>query len=1206
MKNFVKVGKLMKIFLKKVLISFLLILLLLYLFASIKPFQKSAVKFFLKSFEEENGIQLTFRDVSGNLFHHLNFKNVKIGEIYEAPEVDISYNIFALIGKNKRISTFYAKQAVVYLDEALKLNSDEKNGEKGFIMIDSFVIDSSNVNYKNFTLPFSLLMKIKENSIEIKRFSLDYPESNFIFAGDYNSDGKLIFFHKFNLNLMELAKTEGSISSEGKLEGTIKNPVGYGDLSFSSQRFGEMAIFYEVKDSNLYLKNIDIKNKSVSLEGDAKFNFIKKEGIFSFIGTTIEQKINIDGSFDKHTVLANLQGKKIDALLECNLGDTINLNLKGKYKRSPLNMTLYYISERLKGIFSVPYFSVNEDVSLEQIAGDFDLKLSNKRVNGKVNLNIEKILFHSGEVGGLNVFSDFKENKAILETAGLINGKGEFQLEKPALFFFDFSMKDFNVGVFLPEGNGKTDFSGKVKGDLLKPRDISFSLYIENFESRFRDYSIGSVGEIHIKYLYPDVLFSPSVISVNESKLNFSGEIPILENGDIKLYFSTQKFQLDVLNLFFKNYDLKGFLDAKLYLSGKRKKPEISGFVKLDSLFLFMANDTLGPVNISAEANRNNLKINILIAEFRDIVLENFEPISVKFEKDFIEIEPSKIRLFDNYISFSGTIPVPFKNEMDFNISTDEFMLKGLNSLIPGKINDGNLSFNVKILKTKPFPSLSGEIIVDDLVLQFKDKSPVGPLNLNLGLSGDTVRINKFDFLIHGEKIVNDDAVILNLKREFVEISQGRFKIGDNPFSFHGKIPFDKNSEFDIYCNFNSLDISIFSPLFPGSVFSGFVSSSVNLKGTRVKPQVYGNLVLEDNNFKIKENYFGSVNGTFSFKSDMIDCSDIVVGFNKGYALINGSIGLNQSASLNVDFREIVIPIKKKSHLNLNGKSQLSGSLDVYSVSGEMRLDGVYMDPFENQLIGGLLKKANRPASKSSNILEKIRLNIGIGSDFIVNNREAYIKTESDLYVSGTASKPGMSGETNIIEGGHLNYLGTKFNINEGIINFIDPAALKPELNLRASSEVLHEGINYLIFLNISGSPEKLRIEVSSDPYMPVQEVLALLITGKTRKIEPLSSSQGIGMKAVNHILDVTKGRVEDRLASVLGVEKVTLDNSMKIGLEKQIGKKMRVSYKTGFEDFTKPQLVIYYDLIRNISVFSIYDRENRDVEAGFDFDLKK
>ncbi len=1180
--------------------------MLLYLFASIKPFQKSAVKFFLKSFEEENGIQLTFRDVSGNLFHHLNFKNVKIGEIYEAPEVDISYNIFALIGKNKRISTFYAKQAVVYLDEALKLNSDEKNGEKGFIMIDSFVIDSSNVNYKNFTLPFSLLMKIKENSIEIKRFSLDYPESNFIFAGDYNSDGKLIFFHKFNLNLMELAKTEGSISSEGKLEGTIKNPVGYGDLSFSSQRFGEMAIFYEVKDSNLYLKNIDIKNKSVSLEGDAKFNFIKKEGIFSFIGTTIEQKINIDGSFDKHTVLANLQGKKIDALLECNLGDTINLNLKGKYKRSPLNMTLYYISERLKGIFSVPYFSVNEDVSLEQIAGDFDLKLSNKTVNGKANLNIGRILFRSEEIGGLNIFFDFKENKAILKTAGLVKGKGEFQLEKPSPFFFNFSIKDFNMKVFLPEGDAKTDLSGEIKGDIARPRDISASLYIENFESRFRDYSISSVGEISIKYFYPYVLVSPSVVSVNESKLNFSGEIPILENRAIKLDFSTQKFQLDALNPFVKDYDFKGFLDAKLYLSGKRKRPEISGFVKLDSLFLYIKNDTLGPVNISAEANRNNLKFNILRAEFRNIVLENFEPISVTFEKDFIEVEPSKIKLFDNYISFSGTLPIPFEGEMNLNISTKEFALKGLSSLIPGEINDGKLSSTVKIIRAKPFPSLSGEIIVDDLVLQGRDKKPLGPLNLSIILSGDTVRMKRFDFLINGNKITNDDDVILNLNREFIEISEGRFKIGDNLFSLYGRMPFDKSSEFDIYCNLDSLDLSILSPLYPGSVFSGFISSSVNLKGTRNKPQVYGNLILNENNFEIKENKFGPVNGTFSFKGDIIDCSDIFVGFNKGSLLLNGSIGLNKDASLNVDFQKIKIPIKKKSHLNLDGKLQLLSSLDVYSISGEIKLDGTYMDAFENKLITGLLKKAERPAGKSSDFLKKIKLNVGIVSNFIVDNREAYIKTESDLYVSGTASKPGISGETKIIEGGHLNYLGTKFNINGGMISFTDPGALKPEVDLRASSEVLHEGINYLIFLYISGSPEKLRIEVSSEPYMPVQEVLALLITGKTRKIEPISSAQGIGMKAVNHILDVTKGRVEDRLASVLGVEKVTLDDSLKIGLEKQIGSKVRVSYKTGFEDFRKPQLVIYYDILRNISVFSIYDRETRDVEAGFDIDLKR
>jgi len=1197
----------MKRFLKKVLISFSIILLLLYLFALFAPFQRFVLNLFVKSIEKERGIHLTFDDVSGNLFHHLSFKDIKIGEFAEVSEFDIAYNLFNLIGKKKRISSIYIKKPVINIDEALKLKLDNQ-GEGSLIMVDSLFIDSSAVIYKDFTVPFSLLMKMGNNSVEIKRFSLNYPGSNFLFKGDYKLDGTLRFFHKFNLNLMELAKIEGNLSSEGKLGGTAKNPIGSGDLSFSSIRFGALSMHYEVKDSILYLEDINIINKKNSLSGRVRFNFREKIGDYSLFGTGADQKIDINGSFSENTINANLQGKEVNAILNCSLGDTINLVLKGKYKDSPLNMSVYYISEHLKGTLSIPYFPLNENFSLEKIAGDFDLKISKRSINGKANLNIKRVLFRNEEVGELNILSDFRENKAILKTAGLIKGKGEIQLEKPALFFFEFSMQDFNMKIFLPEGEGETDFSGEIKGDLSKLSGVSASLNIENLESRFREYDILSIGKIHVKYLYPEILIFPSIVSVNESKVNFSGEIPILENGEIKFNFSTQKFQLEALNPFVKIYDFKGLLDLDFSLSGKRKYPEISGYLNLDSLFLYVKTDTLGPVNINAEATRHNLKFNMLRAEFKDIVLENFGPVSVKFEKDFVEIEPSKIRLFDNYISFSGIIPVPFKSEMDFNISTDEFALKGLNSLMPGKINDGNLSFALKILKTKPFPSLSGEIKVNGLVLQAKDETPLGPLNLNLVLSGDTVRMNRFDFFIRENKIANDGDVVLNLKQNLIEVSQGRFKIGNNPFTFYGKVPFDKDSLLDVSCNFDSLDISIFSPLFPEGSLSGFVSSSVNLKGTPAMPQVYGDLVLEDNNFSIKESKIGPVNGLFSFKGDIIDCSDITVGFPKGSALINGSIGFNKNASLNASFREIMVPIKKKSHLRINGKLKLLSNLDLYSVSGEISLDGSYMDAFENQLIVGMLKKANRSAGKSSNILEKMRLNIEIGSNFIVNNREAYIRTESDLYVSGTAAKPGISGETKIIEGGHLNYLGTKFNINEGIINFTDPTALKPELNLRASSEVLHEGINYLIFLNISGTPERLRIEVSSDPYMPVQEVLALLITGKTRKIEPISSAQGIGMKAVNHVLDVTKGRVEERLASVLGVEKVTLDNStsMKIGLEKQIGKKVRVSYKTGFEDFRKPQLVIYYDILRNISIFSIYDRETRDVEAGFDIDLKK
>ena len=1191
----------------KILISFSLIVFLLYLFANIKPFQKVVLNSFLKSFEKKQGIQLTFDDVSGNLFHYLSFKNVKIGDFAEVPELNIGYNLSHLIRKNRKIAIIHIKKPIIHIDKALESNL-EGGGKSNIIMVDSLLVDSSKAYYKNFSLPFSLFMKISENRIEVKKFSLNYPGSDFLFSGNYGFDGQLDFSHKFSLNLIDFAPTKGRISSEGNLKGSVNNPLGSGNFSFSSDNIDEFSMLYELKDSNLYIKDINIIDKKVSFVGSLKFNIRKKTGDFSFLGTAANKKYKISGKLNKKAVFADFSGEDILAAMECTLSDTIDLNIKGKYKNSPLSINLKYIAKHIKGGISVPHIALNEDVTLESVTGNFDATVIDKTAEGEANFNIERIFFLNEEIGGFEVVSDFKEKKAILRTAGLIKGKGEFQIEKSIPFSFDFNMKNFNLDAFLPEGKSKADFSGEITGLLAKPKDIKMSLYVENLESDFKGNSIRTLERIKVKYSYPKVIVVPSAISINDSKLSFSAEIPILRNNELKIDFSTQSFPLEILNPFVEAYDFKGIMDLAISVSGKTNKPEITANLKLENSFLFIEKDTLGPINIDAEAVRNDLKLVVLKAEAKGVILENVEPIYVKFTEDVIEIEPSTINLFDNNVSFYGTIPVPLTSEMDLNISTDKFLLKGLNPLIPGKIENGTLSFNIKIFKIKPFPYLSGKVHIDSLVLQNKNKNSVGPLSLNLALSGDTVRMERFDLFLKETQISNDGDLILNLNQNLIEVSQGRLKIGNNPFIFYGELPLDKESEFDIYCNCDSLDISIFSPLVPEGSLSGFISSDINLKGTRKTPQIYGDLVLRNNNFITKDMKIGPANGTFFFNGDIIDCPDITIGFPKGVSLISGNIGLNRNASLIVSFKETVVPIKKNSRLEVNGEIKLLSNPDIYSVEGELKVDGSYKDPFENELIIGIMKKANRSQGRTSDVAEKIKLNIGIGSNFVIDNREAYIKTESHLHVSGSPVKPGISGDTKIIEGGHLNYLGTKFNINEGTINFTDPTALKPELDLRASSEVFHDGINYLIFLHISGSPEKLRISVSSEPYMPVQEVLALLITGKTRKIEPISSAQGIGMKAVNHILNITKGRVEDRLASTLGVEKVTLDNStsMKIGIEKQIGQKMRISYKTGFEDFRKPQLVIYYDLIHNLSVFSIYDRENRDVEAGFDIDLRK
>lgn len=114
---------------------------------------------------------------------------------------------------------------------------------------------------------------------------------------------------------------------------------------------------------------------------------------------------------------------------------------------------------------------------------------------------------------------------------------------------------------------------------------------------------------------------------------------------------------------------------------------------------------------------------------------------------------------------------------------------------------------------------------------------------------------------------------------------------------------------------------------------------------------------------------------------------------------------------------------------------------------------------------------------------------------FILDNNLAFIMVEPDLKIMGTVRQPVITGRADIAEGTVV-YQKRQFDIEKGIIDFVDPFRIDPKITLQANTVIR----DWVIYMDVSGKMDNLRFKLYSDPAETHEDILSLLIIGKTTK----------------------------------------------------------------------------------------------------------
>jgi autotransporter translocation and assembly factor TamB len=106
----------------------------------------------------------------------------------------------------------------------------------------------------------------------------------------------------------------------------------------------------------------------------------------------------------------------------------------------------------------------------------------------------------------------------------------------------------------------------------------------------------------------------------------------------------------------------------------------------------------------------------------------------------------------------------------------------------------------------------------------------------------------------------------------------------------------------------------------------------------------------------------------------------------------------------------------------------------------------------------------------------------------------AQLYINPDLQLSGTLAAPSVNGRA-AVEQGTISYLKRVFTVEKGVIDFVNPYAIEPKIDIRGTVPVQER----IIQLTLSGNIDDLQFSLSSnDPSLEDQDIVLLLVLGKT------------------------------------------------------------------------------------------------------------
>jgi translocation and assembly module TamB len=335
------------------------------------------------------------------------------------------------------------------------------------------------------------------------------------------------------------------------------------------------------------------------------------------------------------------------------------------------------------------------------------------------------------------------------------------------------------------------------------------------------------------------------------------------------------------------------------------------------------------------------------------------------------------------------------------------------------------------------------------------------------------------------------------LQDEIIQVNQLYITKGEHRASAYGSLPLkaikrqngaaDKTAgaeTMDLRLRLDHANLSILPLLSPEVQWAlGETKGEVTIGGTWAHPIYGGNLSITDGALKLKSlaDPLEKLGIDIQFEDDKMNVTRFSGTMGGGSFQLTGSAKMNGEEGLAGYEAKLVLDRLGIRHKYFKGP--LSGEITLTRQNGNPLLAGKLV--FENMT----LNVPGIPDTPQSDLDIALALDLVIGKGVRAYSPSLYdIWLGGGLHFGGSLHEPRITGKIELTRGS-LEYLGSRFRISEGSIDFPHRRRIDPQIRLEAQANLSQTKV----MLNIDGPASEMNLKLSSIPALSPQEIRTVL-----------------------------------------------------------------------------------------------------------------
>ena len=470
-------------------------------------------------------------------------------------------------------------------------------------------------------------------------------------------------------------------------------------------------------------------------------------------------------------------------------------------------------------------------------------------------------------------------------------------------------------------------------------------------------------------------------------------------------------------------------------------------------------------------------------------------------------------------------------------------------------------------------------------------------------------RVEDLALTLFDYQLRNDGVIEVDLDRQVVDIGQLKLRGEGTELQLDGSMDLGAKT-IDVRAT-GDANLGILQGFFRDLRASGSAALAAGVSGPLQKPQFSGKATLTDGRIRhfLMPRSLDQINGTVSFDAGGLRLDSVTATVGGGGVTFGGRIPLEGfvPGELNLtavgEGMRLNYPEGFRSEIDadlaLRGTVQsplLTGSVTVRDAVYERRLETT-PNLFD---FGGRSLPVTAPVTSSAVPLRfDIQIEAPPGSLRIQNNA-AQLETAADLRLQGTYDRPQLSGRAEITRG-DIVFQGNRYLLTRGTIDFVNPAAIEPYVDLEAETRIRAADQTYRITIAVLGTPKRFVPTLTSDPSLPLTDIVALLLgqdpTGNLNELRGVSASattqsetellRGLTSQLltspfsapVSEVVEKMLGRGTTVLiAPSIGTEQDPLATTTRVVIGRRLSSRAYLTYSRSVGNTNQQILILEYD----------------------------